>query len=233
MTMGPVDRRTDPPLLDESTTDAEDGAEEDAEEDVDPADDLEDDLEDEWDDEEPEDWDEDIDGEDPWEDEALEEEPVEEPEDDEPAPEEDEPMVEDEGDDPAEDDPVEDEPVDDPVDEEAADEELAEDEPEEDDEGDDYYAWTVELSNGSDAEVHTGSIFTECSVGTPLTLSSAPLLGEALNPPMTLAPDEEGSWDADCWADEDGDPALQWTLEFVDEQGERLYPVLVFEGQAP
>ncbi|GAA1468893.1 nucleolar 14 family protein [Nocardiopsis exhalans] len=226
VTMGPVDRRTDPPLLDESTTDAEDGAEEDA----DPADDLEDEWDDEGD-EEPGD----IDGEDLWEDEALEEDPVEESEDDEPAPEEDEPVLEDEGEDPAEDDPVEDEPEDDPVDEEAADEEPDEDEPEEEDEdeGDDYYAWTVELSNGGDAEVHTGSIFTECSVGTPLTLSSAPLLGEALNPPMTLAPDEEGSWDADCWADEDGDPALQWTLEFVDEQGERLYPVLVFEGQAP
>ncbi|QRN80997.1 MAG: hypothetical protein JK586_05730, partial [Nocardiopsis sp. BM-2018] len=179
VTMGPVERRTDPPLTDESATDAEDGAGEG----TDPADELEDDG------------DEDLDGEDLGEDEALEEEPVEEPEEDEPAPEEDETVVEDEGDDPAEDEPVEDEPVDEPVDD-PVDEGPAEEEPEDEeedepeDEGDDYYAWTVELSNGSDAEVHTGSIFTECSVGTPLTLSSAPLLGEALNPPMALAPDE-------------------------------------------
>jgi hypothetical protein len=194
VTMGPVDRRTDPPLIDDSAT----GTEESTEEGTDPADGLEDDQEDgldeepeDWDEDdwEEDDWDEDVDGEGLPEDEDLEEDPVEEPQDD----------------------------------------EIVDEEPE--DEGDDYYAWTTELSNGGDAQVHTGSVFSECSVGTPLRLSSAPLLGEALNPPMTLAPDEQGSWDVDCWADEDDDPSLQWTLEFVDEQGERLYPVLVFEGQ--
>ena len=124
---------------------------------------------------------------------------------------------------------------DDPLDEESAEGETSEEEPVEEgseDEGDDYYAWTIEITNGTDEQIHTGSILTDCSVGDPLRESSGPLLGEALNPPMFLAPDESGSWDEDCWAAED-DPTLRWSLEFIDEQGRSLYPALVFEGQAP
>ncbi|MGW9554271.1 hypothetical protein ACWGSK_07140 [Nocardiopsis sp. NPDC055551] len=187
----------------------------------------------------------------PSEDEPLDEDPVEETTEDdalEEAPEEepteapaDEPTVENEeseeellGEEPT-DDPVDEETVeetaeetDEPISEEPVDEEPTEEESEE--EGDDYYAWSVEITNGTGEDRHTGSVLTSCSVGSPLTESSAPLLGAALEPPMVLSTDETGSWDEDCWADED-DPTLQWTLEFIDEQGRSLYPPLIFEGR--
>ncbi len=218
VSMGPVERRTEPGPVDHSDTGVEEGTgDEDGS------------VEDEPVEEAPEDVDgEDLDSEDPSEEEALDEDP-DEPLDDNPTeePEDGDPFAEpalenDGGDEPAEDEPAEDDPVDDaPVEEPAEDPE---------DDGEDYYAWTVTITNGTDEDVHTGSVITECSVGAPLTLSSAPVLGEALNPPMTLAPDQQGAWDEDCWASED-DSTLQWTLEFIDEEGRSLYPVLVFEGQ--
>lgn len=118
----------------------------------------------------------------------------------------------------------------DPVGEEPMEEAEEESEEESEEEGDDYYAWSVEIANGTGEDLHTGSVLTGCAVGNPLTESSAPLLGTALSPPMALSSEESGSWDEDCWADEE-DPTLQWTLEFVDEQGRSLYPVLIFEGR--
>ncbi|MGW5875200.1 hypothetical protein ACWFMI_01430 [Nocardiopsis terrae] len=96
-------------------------------------------------------------------------------------------------------------------------------------EGDDYFAWTVEVTNGTDQTVHTGSITSTCAVGDPLEESSAPVLGDTVNPPQNLEPGRSGSWEADCWADEE-DTYLSWTLEFFDEDGNRLYAPLHFSG---
>ena len=112
-------------------------------------------------------------------------------------------------------------PVEEPVEEPA--EESLED-------GDDYYAWSVDVVNDGDEDVHTGAVLSACSVGDPLTASGAPFLGEVLAPPAYLAPEQNAAWDEDCWSDED-DSTLQWTLEFLNEEGARLYPVLVFEGR--
>lgn len=162
--------------------------------------------------------------------EGPEEEPSEEPVEEtgepseEPAEESDDPMGEES---PEESPEGADEETVDPDDEGPVDEEPTEGTEEE---GDDYYAWSVEIANGTGEDLHTGSVLTGCAVGSPLTESSAPLLGTALSPPMALSSEESGSWDEDCWADED-DPTLQWTLEFIDEQGRSLYPVLIFEGR--
>lgn len=95
-----------------------------------------------------------------------------------------------------------------------------------------YFAWTVTATNGTGAPVHTGSPLDTCAVGDPLQESIAPAMGESVDPPRSLAPGRSGSWDADCLITE-GDVPLQWTLEFYDEEGEPLYPPLVFSGDVP
>lgn len=93
-----------------------------------------------------------------------------------------------------------------------------------------YIAWTVEITNNSDAPVHTGSITSSCSVGDPLMEAEAPVLGESINPPEQLAAGQSGAWEEDCWADED-DTQLQWTLQFHDEESAELYPPITFSGE--
>ncbi|WP_435108861.1 hypothetical protein [Nocardiopsis synnemataformans] len=93
-----------------------------------------------------------------------------------------------------------------------------------------YIAWTVEITNGTDAPIHTGSITSSCSVGDPLMESEAPVLGESINPPDQLAAGQSGAWEEDCWASEE-DTQLQWTIEFYDENSAPLYPPVTFAGE--
>ncbi|GAB3711912.1 hypothetical protein [Nocardiopsis nanhaiensis] len=213
VTMGAVERRTEPA---EAAADGSDTAPDDAspDEDGEPADDPgyeegeadPDTPEDESWPEEDESWPEEDDLEDP-----EDAEDLEDLEEEDSWAEEDEDVPETEDDLPVE------EPVEEPA------EESLED-------GDDYYAWSVDIVNDGDEDVYTGAVLSACSVGDPLTASGAPFLGEALAPPAHLTPEQNAAWDEDCWSDED-DSTLQWTLEFLNEEGARLYPVLVFEGR--
>ncbi|WP_460754005.1 hypothetical protein [Nocardiopsis oceani] len=213
VTMGAVERRTEPA---EAAADGSDTAPDDAspDEDGEPADDPgyeegeadPDTPEDESWPEEDESWPEEDDLEDP-----EDAEDLEDLEEEDSWAEEDEDVPETEDDLPVE------EPVEEPA------EESLED-------GDDYYAWSVDVVNDGDEDVYTGAVLSACSVGEPLTVSGAPYLGEVLAPPAYLASEQNAAWDEDCWSDAD-DSTLQWTLEFLNEEGERLYPVLVFEGR--
>ena len=93
-----------------------------------------------------------------------------------------------------------------------------------------YFAWTVEITNGTEQTVPTGYITQSCSVGDPLMESEGPVLGESINPPESLAPGQSGAWEEDCWADEE-DSQLQWTVTFHDEESGELYPSVTFAGE--
>ncbi|GAA1467358.1 hypothetical protein NE857_18990 [Nocardiopsis exhalans] len=93
-----------------------------------------------------------------------------------------------------------------------------------------YLAWTVHITNGTDQNLHTGSVTSSCSVGDPLMESEAPVYGSSVNPPDVLAPGQSGAWEQDCFAGE-GDEYLQWTIRFFDQEFAELYPELTFAGQ--
>jgi hypothetical protein len=92
-----------------------------------------------------------------------------------------------------------------------------------------YLSWTVEVSNEGDEAVPIGLVTRSCSVGDPLRESGSPVLGESVNPPDSLDPGQSGSWDEDCWADED-DARIQYTVEFHDQDFVPLYPPVTFAG---
>ncbi|QKW32497.1 hypothetical protein HUT17_05025 (plasmid) [Nocardiopsis flavescens] len=94
-----------------------------------------------------------------------------------------------------------------------------------------YVAWQWELTNGTDAPLEIGGETSSCFVGDPLQESEKPVLGESVNPPEMLAPDQTGSWDVDCWMDEQ-DTDLQYTLELYDPESVLMYTV-TFAGQVP
>lgn len=93
-----------------------------------------------------------------------------------------------------------------------------------------YLAWTVHITNGTDQTLHTGSVTGSCSVGDPLMESEAPVYGNSINPPSSLAPGQSGAWEGDCFAAED-DEYLQWTIQFHDQEYGELYPQVTFAGQ--
>ncbi|WP_017603046.1 hypothetical protein [Nocardiopsis alkaliphila] len=92
-----------------------------------------------------------------------------------------------------------------------------------------YLSWRVELANEGDQTVQTGSVTRSCSVGDPPRESGTPALGAGVNPPESLGPGRSGSWDEDCWAEED-DTHLQYTVEFHDQDFVPLYPPVTFTG---
>ncbi|MFL1379765.1 MULTISPECIES: hypothetical protein [unclassified Nocardiopsis] len=165
----------------------------------------------------------------PWEEEPLEEEPLEDEPLEEESPEEEFPEEE-----------LPEQPGEGPGEDEWAEEGVEEQEPLEEEPGYGepqydalhYFAWTVTLTNGTGAPVHTGSPLDTCAVGDPLQASFAPVMGDTIEPPYMLEPGRSASWDADCLITE-GDVPLQWTLEFHGEDGTPLYPPLVFSGGVP
>ncbi|WP_431870066.1 hypothetical protein [Nocardiopsis eucommiae] len=92
-----------------------------------------------------------------------------------------------------------------------------------------YLSWTVEVTNEGSATVPSGLVTRSCSVGDPLRESGSPVLGDSVNPPESLEPGQSGSWDEDCWADED-DRQIQYTVEFHDQDFVPLYPPVTFAG---
>lgn len=93
-----------------------------------------------------------------------------------------------------------------------------------------YVSWRVEVSNEGTDPVQTGSLTRTCEVGDPPRESGAPALGSDVKPPETLEPGQSGSWDEDCWAEED-DTRLQYTVEFHDQDFVPLYPPVTFAGE--
>ncbi|MBE1458731.1 hypothetical protein H4W79_002945 [Nocardiopsis terrae] len=92
-----------------------------------------------------------------------------------------------------------------------------------------YLSWTVEIANEGSETVRTGLVTRSCSVGDPLRESGSPVLGDSVNPPESLDPGQSGSWDEDCWADEE-DTHVQYTVEFHDQDFVPLYPAVTFAG---
>lgn len=92
-----------------------------------------------------------------------------------------------------------------------------------------YLSWRVEVTNEGDETIQTGSVTRSCSVGDPLRESGAPALGSSVTPPESLEPGHSGSWDEDCWAEED-DTRLQYTVEFHDQDFVPVYPPVIFTG---
>lgn len=92
-----------------------------------------------------------------------------------------------------------------------------------------YLSWRVEVTNQGGQTLQTGSVSRSCSVGDPLRESGAPALGSDVTPPESLEPGESGSWDEDCWVEQD-DTRLQYAVEFHDQDFVPLYPPVVFTG---
>ncbi|MFV2195245.1 hypothetical protein [Nocardiopsis sp. LOL_012] len=94
-----------------------------------------------------------------------------------------------------------------------------------------YVAWSWEVTNETGAALPLGGTTVACSTGDPLTEAEKPHLGDSLNPPDMLADGQTGSWDADCWMDED-ESALQYTLDLYTPDGTLLHTV-TFAGDVP